>query len=313
MGACADPGHGHRPIRRALTYQFAPSPSHAIAPHRWPRPGRGRRATIVVPPAPRGPPARGAAMPMARAVRSPPARARAGDRSHPERSGRRGRIRARAVRTPRSARGRRLKSPPTISGVAAPAQRTAAAAARTRLALGLRPRARREVQVGHAHVAPASRSRTNDMRRRSRRPRPGSGFSSRDRLAPAIRHGGRTSVMLDPPSHEPIRSGFQRASRARTRSEPVARGEHDVRGGAGRLRERRVPVRRRLLQQADVPPRAGDQRRELVAQRPVHLHVGLVVLLPPQQQRPPRAQGAVRRRVAAVVEVPRKDGQFAAP
>ncbi len=148
-------------------------------------------------------------------------------------------------------RGRRLKSPPSTSGSPAGARERAL---RRRSGRPARPAARLPAdacRLADAQLRAAGRAAAaNAIRRRSRRPRSRKRVQQQRRARSAIRHGGRTSVMFEPPSHEPIRSGFQRAEPPAQRRELVARRQHAMRLGAAALGERLGP-------RAAAPPAAG--------------------------------------------------------
>src|SRR5206468_1070770 len=80
--------------------------------------------------------------------------------------------------------------------------------------------------------------------------------------------------------------------------------------GAGPAPELRLPARRRLLEQRDVPLLAREHLRELLAQRTVHLRVRRVRLGRPEQPRAPREERRVGRRVAAVEQVPAEHAHY---
>ena len=248
--------------RRALSGRFAPSPS---ARYRTREGGLDRRV-VGQPQAPGSRPAgtsssrrcggHGAGGPIDLEA----ARQQVVDRIRARRPARAPKSSLELARTPRSARGRRLKSPPSRSG-APPAQRDRGRGRAARLPLGLRARAGASGAGSPTHT---SRSRSTQPHERHAPPlaqarAPGSGFSSSGRLAPTIRHGGRTSVRFEPPSQEPIRSGFQRPARCAADASQLrdVSAPYEARAGMPRA-SAVVPARR-------APPGAGRRpsaRRE---------------------------------------------------
>ena len=128
--------------------------------------------------------------------------------------------------------------------------------------------------------------------------------SSRRSAIPPSRPGTRTRVRFEPPSPEAIRSGFWRASSARSGPSELREVSTRCHSAPQAARQRLGEARRALLQQGDVPGGAGEQRRELGREVAVDLDVGLVALVEPQQPRAPAAQLRVGREVAPVEEVP---------
>ena len=221
------------------------------------------------------------------------------------RSAPRARNGARARRTPATTRGRRLKSPPRTSGRPRANRRRRARPPRRTSCSACCAVAGGRVQVADAQLARRRRrAPTSAIRRRSRSPRRGSGLSSTASRS-AIRHGGRTSVTFEPPSHDAIRSGFQRASAPPQRRELVARGEHAVRA-------RRRSARASGRPSAAAPPGAGRPTSRAAAITSANSSssgrftctcVALRSVVRSRRDRQ-REEAAVGRAVAPVEEVP---------
>lgn len=104
--------------------------------------------------------------------------------------------------------------------------------------------------------------------------------------------------------------GVEVGQDALERRQPVARGERERGGRAGAPLELEEPAGRRLLEHRDIPVAALEPTGELVEQRAVHLHVGLVALGDPEQARAQGEERLIGWEVAAVVEIPAEDSHW---
>jgi ornithine carbamoyltransferase len=123
---------------------------------------------------------------------------------------------------------------------------------------------------------------------------------------------------IGPPDEGEVRSaltggdqvGVEAGDGPAQRPERVARGQHAVAFGPAGCRESLGVARRALLQERDVPIRAGEQCGELRLEVAIHLYVRRAPLLDSQQARTPCSQRRIRWEVSPVEEVPADGGEF---
>ena len=195
--------------------------------------------------------------------------------------------------------GRTLKSPPRTSGpLAGPLGRLLGGQQQLRLGAGRRGAG---VQAGDAEAALEP---GEGHRPALGAPLPAARAAWRSRCP---RSAACARIRLEPPSEEPIRSGPAPRDPPAQAHEPVARGLRRGGLGAALAREARLPARRALLQQRDVPVGAAEHVGVLAPEVAVHLHVRLVRSGAPRSTPRGRCRGPVGRPVAAVEDVPGED------